>query len=72
MKKFSMVMIVVLLAYVLLAPGMLRVGAYWSLALFTAAVAIAVVKNNKILDQTPMKYRYAISISLVVAALLLL
>lgn len=72
MKSVPLVTIAVLLAYVLLAPGMLRLQAYLSLGLFTLAVAVVVVKNNKVLDRMPMKHKAAISIALTLVAVLMM
>ena len=72
MKSITLVTITILFAYVLIAPGMLRLHAYLSLLLFTVAVSIVVVKNNKVLDRTPMKYKAAVTICLIIAAVLLM
>ena len=72
MKNVPLVTIAVLLAFVLLAPGMLRLQAYLSLGLFTLAVAVVVVKNNKVLDRMQMKHKAAISIALTLVAVLMM
>ena len=72
MKSGSLVRFAVLLAYLLLAPGMLRLQSYLSLCLFTLAVTLAVVHNNKVLDRIATSSKLVISMTLTLAALLLM
>jgi len=72
MKSIPLVTIVILFAYILIAPGMLRLHAYLSLLLFTVAITLVIVKNNSVLDRTPMRCKATVAICLIIAAALLM